>query len=252
MLTYTSAIEQLKHRDTKKLANNTYLVNNHDGTISLRMKWPDARQLPETDILVLKPESVQLFTGGYRTYSTKERLNAYSPVCVGQSKNIWYVSKNWQDSTTSLYYDGIEFAYDGTQLSPIQSDDTKALKQARAMKKRINAYADLCVEQVQQGIALPGNGDCFHCSMHTTNGIALGDAVHDTEHLLEHMTEEYVVPSLIYNAMKEKGYSEKQFIMFCGYDTSGSSGKHQIDFMLKRVRKCIYDYLVKRLVTNAV
>ena len=70
---------------TKKIANNTYLVERDEGV---------AVRLHKTDIVLFKMNgSVVLNSNGWRTITTKKRMNSYLPSWIGvyQLKGKWYV-----------------------------------------------------------------------------------------------------------------------------------------------------------------
>src|SRR5258706_10774935 len=67
-----------------KVANNTYMETADNGDISFR--------LHSTDVVVRHADgSATLNSGGWRTVTTKERLNRYAPCRVYQEKFAWYV-----------------------------------------------------------------------------------------------------------------------------------------------------------------
>ena len=84
--TYRSLMEALKTRQTKKLLNHTYAVRRDLGKIAVR--------LHNTDVLTFHPNGdVQINSGGWRTVTTKSRLNRYlpSPLRVSAKKFVWYL-----------------------------------------------------------------------------------------------------------------------------------------------------------------
>lgn len=83
-MTYNQAIEKLGNKEQKKIANNTYLVRRNDGAVAVR--------LYATDILTFRPDrTVVLETNGWRSVTTKARLNDYMPVYrIVQIKGAWY------------------------------------------------------------------------------------------------------------------------------------------------------------------
>jgi hypothetical protein len=86
---------------SKLVKNNTRLTEYVDGRRTLR--------LHATDILTWKPDGViVLNSGGYRTHTTKERLNAFLPlgIRVYQKNYSWYVR---QDGKKDIdFVDGME------------------------------------------------------------------------------------------------------------------------------------------------
>lgn len=60
----------------RKIANNTYARIRPDGSVAVR--------LHETDVVVIHPDNTAtLNTGGWYTYTTRDRISQYSPVNVG-------------------------------------------------------------------------------------------------------------------------------------------------------------------------
>lgn len=99
MLTYQQALEMIqKARVSKrfgakavKLENNTYLIQNGSEFQVV---------LHRTAVVTIYPNGAyQLKTGGWTTVTTKDRINAYSPVRVFQRKHQWYLEngKPFQD-----------------------------------------------------------------------------------------------------------------------------------------------------------
>lgn len=82
---YGSARTFLAGRRKRKIVNNTYLEERDGETIALRFHY--------TGVVTYKSDGrVILKTGGWKTVTTKERLNAFSPVGVYQRRGVWYVS----------------------------------------------------------------------------------------------------------------------------------------------------------------
>lgn len=68
--TFESALAWLGKRDTRKVANNTYLQRRSEGRLAVK--------LHNTDILTFHPDgSVVFTTGGWKTMTTKERMNRF-------------------------------------------------------------------------------------------------------------------------------------------------------------------------------
>jgi hypothetical protein len=76
------------NRGQRKVGNNTYAYIQADGSVAI--------ELHGTNVVVIHPDdSVMLNSGGWRTVTTKKRINQYSPVKVYQKKHEWYL----QDGT---------------------------------------------------------------------------------------------------------------------------------------------------------
>jgi len=86
MFSYQNALEILKDRAQKKVANNTYLVRTSPDCIGVR--------LHDTIVVYLFADgTTRLNSGGYQTNTTKNRINCFSPLRVQQVKNVWSVWK---------------------------------------------------------------------------------------------------------------------------------------------------------------
>ncbi len=86
MKNYNEALEKLNGRERRKLKNNTYLERIDTETIGVR--------LHNTFVVTYKANGdIILKTGGWHTVTTKDRINAYSPVGISQKNFTWYVSR---------------------------------------------------------------------------------------------------------------------------------------------------------------
>lgn len=83
-MNYNKAIEILGSREQKKIGNNTYLVNRGNGEVAIR--------LHATDILTFRPDGkVVIRTNGWRSVTTKARINEYCPFSgISQKRGVWY------------------------------------------------------------------------------------------------------------------------------------------------------------------
>ena len=77
-----------RNRGQRKVGNNTYAYIQADGSVAI--------ELHGTKVVVLYPNGlVKLNSGGWRTHTTKKRINQYSPVRIYQEKYQWFL----QDGT---------------------------------------------------------------------------------------------------------------------------------------------------------
>lgn len=213
--------DKLGTRAKRKVGNNTYIETRENGV---------ALRLHSTDILLENGEGWTVDTGGWRTFTTKARLNDYLPVRIYQQRNVWY----WD--TGDLFTEGDKVLFDGTVQAQRKAEEAKGDVK---LLRRINAYARLCAESAP--MPEPGGGDCWYCHMTTEDGDSLGDATKDTGHLESHMTEKYVVPSLVFRALREAGNSDTviagAFRADCGFLG---------DIAKERVKKSVSKYLRRR------
>jgi len=216
-------------KDSKKLENNTYLIR-HEDYIGVR--------LHDTEVVQLYPDHAELYTGGWRTSTTKDRINKYSSVNVYTQKHIWYIDGY-------LFYEGIIIDYSGNIIS--KKKDPKSNEKVNAkIKKDIKSFVEYATEQIKAGIDLPDAGDCWYCHLQTQEGKTLGDSTDSHDHLKQHIKDKYVVPSLVWNAVKEHGYQFPELII--GYDSeTKKSGKHLIEWSVKNALR---RYLTNRLLVR--
>jgi hypothetical protein len=73
-----------RNRGERKVGNNTYAYILLDGSVAI--------ELHGTKVVIIHPDdSVTLNSGGYRTSTTKKRINQYSPMKVYQKNYTWYL-----------------------------------------------------------------------------------------------------------------------------------------------------------------
>lgn len=86
-MTHTEASDKFKRcRDKEtgyRLAKHT-LLQNRGRAFAVRYH--------ETDIVMIRPDDTyRLNSGGFRTRTTKERINCYSPCTIAQINSMWYI-----------------------------------------------------------------------------------------------------------------------------------------------------------------
>jgi hypothetical protein len=216
-MNYQGADEKLGSRESRKLDNNTYLKRRGDNIAVL---------LHETDIVTMKPDGVNVLnSGGWKTVTTKDRINKFSDVCITQRKGVWYIN-----GTNNLFYDGIE-TKDGQVVSKIVTEDKKQDK----LMKQINAYCEKVKKM--KTIPMPSAGDCWYCHLREDKtGKPLGE-VSNSDHLPTHLKEKYVHGSLIYNALESAGYNAGFIMQICNDKGMGDSWRPNIVRAVKKYFK---------------
>ena len=81
----------------KQIDNNTWRYVHEDGTYRVRHQ--------KTDVVIVNPLYTTLNTGGWKSATTKDRINKYSAYHVHQFKNKWFVTT-----------DAGEFPFDGDEI----------------------------------------------------------------------------------------------------------------------------------------
>jgi hypothetical protein len=206
-------------KNSKFVANNTLRIEYNDGTIAIR--------LHNTDIITYCGNEIILNSGGWRTQTTKDRINSFCPPAhISQVKGLWYLRNG------SLFYDGCKIDDEGNLISKVIKVDDKKITR---LKKQI---ADYCKLITKDNLPYPDGGDCWYCSFHDKIGAAMGDLSENYSHLTEHLKEKYLHGSILVNAMREAGYKDNQI------------GFHYQLKLADTFRRVVRRYLQKRLISN--
>ena len=199
---FDEAVAVLKGRERCKIAGNTWLEKCGENMV-LRYH--------STDVVTFQPDGgVVLKSGGWRTVTTKERINWCLPggFSLSQVKGVWYVmsrlGKNLNENKEHVFQDGIMVYRDGrVEGAGEDGAQRKAAKLTKAVKSYVTGYITaLFAGKVEK----PSNGDCWHCCMKTQDGRTLGEASGDN-HMHHHIEESYYVPSIIVRAADMFGAS---------------------------------------------
>ncbi len=85
-MTYKEAVKMVKGKSSasrRKIGNNTYATIQPDGSVAII--------LHATPVVTIHPDDgVTINSGGWRTSTTRNRINKYSPVKVYQKNHQWY------------------------------------------------------------------------------------------------------------------------------------------------------------------
>jgi hypothetical protein len=182
-------------------------------------------RLYETNIVINKKDGTTILnSGGWRTQTTRERLNNLTPFHIYQEKLVWYIST--PKSQTFQFYDGITFNRDYTLKGRVV-DTRKGIEKRKSI---IKGYVKL-LDNINQ-IPNPSPGDCWYCLLQTEKSQSLGDSFKDTDHLWSHLKEGYLFGSIIWNSLKENGYNPSFVILLNVKDV---------------IKRSLRNYLYKRL-----
>lgn len=224
-------------KESKKLELNTYAKRLDDKTIAIR--------LYDTDVVLYKDNGVvELNSGGFRTVTTKDRINKYSPLRLQQVKSVWYVMGQ---ETETMFFDGIQFRDNKAINAKSEAKQDKEVKRISKSKKLARDYANGFIEALKSGaVGLPSGGDCWFCCLREVGNMTLGDINNNVDHIKAHIEESYFVPSLAVNAVLENGHTKQQLSYILGYDSE--TKRLGSGFMVERiVKQSIYKYVLKRL-----
>jgi len=138
-MNYQRANEMLTGRckDSRKLGNNTRLERRDDGI---------AVRLHTTDVVTYKPNGdVVLDSGGWRTVTTKARMNEYAPVSVWSVNGEWFAARGVTcgRAEAHLFADGITFHADG-MVSGAGEDTVNVAKLDRRIADYCKGYIRRC------------------------------------------------------------------------------------------------------------
>jgi len=201
MATKKEIMEGVECTESKVIDRNTVEYTRPDGVKMIRFHGTDIMTFP-------KKGGVILNSGGWKTATTKERMNSHQSECtIMQDKGMWYISSNpYQGKDSRIpYFDGIKIK-NGTIINPKKS----AHRKEQSLLRQIKAYCTVVKEL--DVLPMPNAGDCWYCSMQTEDGKSWGDAAESHDHLLEHLKEKYIMGSLIFNALKHVGYVDPRVI----------------------------------------
>jgi hypothetical protein len=176
-----------------------------------------------TDIMTWYPDgNIALDTHGWLTMTTKERLNWGMPKHWGisQDHKLWYL-RHWKefhepaDPTTTwdhqpyrnTWKDVGSWVYaDGMIFNPETGVITGAGEDQKALVRKLKLYVRKYMEALSTGqVQAPGPGDCLYCAaLRDTEDLTTEfGRQYAKEHMLLHIDENYFVPSLLNNAVKE-------------------------------------------------
>lgn len=182
----------------RKVANNTIARIEGDKII---IKYHSS------DIAELTENTRKLYSDGYKTYTTKERLNWYipAPYSLYQDRGVWYIW-NYQNKSEYIFDEGLTFNKINDQwiIDPDSCADKSQADKIKRIRNQINKYTNQYVKKLTNGeLESPDAGDCWHCYMsEVESGDSLGEVTENIDHLESHFDEKYYVPSMLMNAIK--------------------------------------------------
>lgn len=224
-MTYDQATAYLN----KGRAKNYRKLTGRSSDMRLLANGDIAIRYHNTDVVTLHADnSATLNSDGYRTMTTKARMNEYAPGRgISQTNGLWYMSDG------SLYYDGITVDADGKPAKPRKPAGDEKTK--RELDKLVREYVKAFRAQIEEDRALPqpSNGDCWFCSMTVESpakdaGKSLGEASGNVDHILSHLREKYIFGSILWRAVQRRG--NPSFVwQYANCDAAKGDGKFLMD-----------------------
>lgn len=178
-------------------------------------------------------------------------------------------AREWEARNRIVFFDGIIVNEDGYAIK-LRADGPSPAKLRRheakidKIKRDIDKYLDGYIEELRNGmLPMPGTGDCWYCSMfhavkpndentYHERGKSLRPAGKDenNEHLFSHIEENYYVPTLAINAMRERGYRDVGIYAMLDMDPDNNKmGGKSRDY--DNIKRDIRAYMRKRLLPAA-
>ena len=223
MNTYTQ-LDELAQTIKRKLGNNTYLVIRDDNGYGIR--------LHDTEVVIHYEDKIVLDSGGYKTVTTKSRMNEYTPYNVFQKQKVWYV-------------DGIPFK-DGITLhnNGMIEGQGKDPKETIKLTKRVKQYSkDYAKEFMKGNIPKPSNGDCWGCLFHKE-----GKPTIARDHILSHLDDKYYVPSMLHKMFDSGCLSQYALAVICeAWNGNPIDDTYSPGLVSRQIEKAIYKFCARDL-----
>jgi hypothetical protein len=190
------------------IARNTFQYATEDGREVIRLHY--------TDIVERLPKArLRLNSGGFRTVTTKDRINTAlsgTEYRLNQSKGVWTIQRNGESVP---FYDGMTLPEAFDSPAARKKAERKAEK-VRKLKAKIKAFVDSTLPDGKP-LPLPCSGDCWICMLFPGS--------HDSSHLAEHIREGYMHGSLIVLAAKSAGWTDDRIRLEFSYPSMKSTRK---------------------------
>lgn len=225
---YDQALQYLGGKRERPYAHNTRIerILEEDKVVILYHGSP---------VVIFKPESSSFSSCGWKTITTKERINWFLPegFSCWQEKSVWYIS----DRNAGKRYgfaDGITITHDGQVFKYAPESESETIKR---QIKQIKAYINGYVQALLNGeIDQPSGGDCWLC---------LGNIPSDNLHIESHIEESYFVPSMVKNAHEFKPISgfAQDAIARIWQGTRGDVSEWQAGIMARDVKSSLTAYI---------
>jgi len=175
----------LENKVSKKLRYETWV--RRDGDIIYIQHF-------DTPILqFFKNGKVIYSTGGWKTKTTKDRLNAYGPLNIYANSGLWWVGdfKN----PIGVYKDGMAY-HNGKLYNTATKNE---INKYNALKKESMEYMKNFIQAAFNGeVAVDTHADCLYCQMGRFEP-------QETSHVISHIEEGYFVTSMLYHGLKITG-----------------------------------------------
>jgi len=207
------------HSKAKMIGHSTLEYFRPDGSKVIRFHL--------TDVVTIAPDgSVTLDSGGFKTPTTKKRMNDYLPGGFGifADRGVWYVSTNY-DAPRYVFCDGMTIAPDGTVTGSSPDEEQRVKK----IRKQIKGYCDAM--KALDELPKPGAGDCWVCQFPNPTCTQ------------SHLDEIYIHGTLILNAMREA--RDTDYVISLAFNTKKAGS--MADLGRERAVRAVRRYLAGKM-----
>lgn len=223
------------------VARNTWRYRTADGIEHVRLHG--------TDVVEFLPKGrIRLNSGGWKTVTTKDRINSFSPYQVYSNRGTWMVypprDSGWEPVA---FFDGMILP--DAFKAPKAKTERLVAREAK-LKARIKAVV---AKAIVPGKPLPHPemGDCFICMAEASQiaeRVKMGGYDYsraprelDSSHIESHIREGYIHGTLILNAYRDSGRSDFAFQYDSDMMARGRSGA------VAQPRRIVAAYLKRRM-----
>lgn len=158
---------------------------------------------------------IRLWTRGHRTPTTKDRLNMILrlldfPQRVFVQNRVWMIG----DLKKAVPFAEGVIAHLGGKVELLVGGLGEVAKK-KALELRIKKFIEHVRKQLHKDWPVPEDGDCLLCRLPLAKGngspseVTLGG---DSDHLLQHMDQNYVHGSLLLRAYRFAGYGSPEYV----------------------------------------
>ena len=188
-----------------------------------------------------------LNSGGWRTMTTKDRINKYAPIYLFADRGQWYAGNSWHDKQF-FFQDGMVINPDGSFSGVMSHKEAQAEQKLRA---QVRKYAKGYLAALKAGkVDKPSGGDCWYCALKEVGtGKPLGELSDKGKngHIREHIKDKYYVPSLAWNAFEALGASQVMRLNLAVYQGLTDQDPWPGDFVDEQIEKFIRRYCYREL-----
>lgn len=194
--TKASILGAIANTKSRLVARNTVEFTRPNGNRVLRFH--------DTDIAEWSGDTLVLNSGGFRTVTTKARINEILPagIRLDQDRGNWWLR---QDGERVAFYDGIAIR-DG-RIPAATRKGERELARIKKQTEAINKFVRPLLDPARP-LPVPHSGDCWYCAMRDSSGRTWGEHGNDADHLRQHIKEGYLHGSLLVNALRHAGLSD--------------------------------------------